>query len=57
MEEIPKLNENETFKAIEDQPGYFISNLKRVYNSKTKHFMKIYANSCFKNQEHKIRAI
>ena len=53
MEEIPKLNENEIFKQIEEQPGYYLSNLKRVYNIKTKHFMKIYANSCFENQQHK----
>ena len=47
METIPK-NEGEIFIELEEEPGYFLSNQKRLYNSKLKIFHKKQLN---KNQE------
>jgi len=35
-----EVEEGEDFKAIAEAPGFFISNHKRVYNSKTKRILK-----------------
>ena len=39
MEDIPK-NEGEIFIELEEEPGYFLSNQERLYNSKLKIFLK-----------------
>ena len=39
MEDIPK-NEGERFIELEEEPGYFLSNQERLYNSKLKIFLK-----------------
>ena len=55
MDSIPKISEDEYFKAIEEQPGYYISNYKRIYSMKTMKFIKV-DKTRFKNGKHeKIR--
>ena len=49
MSTIPTIDSNEHFVSIEEEPGYYISNYKRIYSIKTNKFMTIYQNSCFKN--------
>ena len=51
MESIPKIANDEVFFPIENQTDYYLSNYKRVYSMKTKHFMTIYHNSCFLNNK------
>jgi len=47
MEPPHNVEEGEHFEIIEEFPGYFISNHKRVYNAKTKHFLKLTDNYYF----------
>ena len=39
------MNENEIFKVIENNEGYYLSNFKRVYSTKSKQFLKLYDNN------------
>ena len=52
MSQIPKISDDEIFKAIDEQPGYYISNLKRIYSTKSNKFMTI-DNTRFKNNKGK----
>ena len=48
MQSIPDLQEGERFEAIEGCPGYFLSNHKRVYSSKSNKFLRLKNNNtCF----------
>ena len=55
MAAIPDVQEGERFVAIEEEPGYFISNFKRIYSSKTKQFLKLEVQPSlrFTNSKHK----
>ena len=53
MNSIPKISDDEMFKTIDEQSGYYISNYKRIYNINSKRFIKI-DKTRFKNsiQQH-----
>ena len=51
MDAIPKISDDEEFKAIDEQPGYYISNYKRIYSMKTKQIIKI-DGTRFRNGKH-----
>ena len=51
MDAIPKISDDEEFKAIDEQPGYYISNYKRIYSMKTKQIRTIYDGTRFKNDK------
>ena len=50
MDAIPKISDDEEFKDIDEQPGYYISNYKRIYSMKTKQIIKI-DKTRFRNSE------
>jgi len=49
MDTIPKIANDEIFKAIDEQPGYYISNYKRIYSMKTNKIIYIEESRRFKN--------
>ena len=42
MNQIPKIADDEQFKAIVEYPDYYISNYKRIYSMKSNAFIKDY---------------